>query len=150
MGVSLALEDVNHDGHPDLVINGTFLGRDVANGPDVYLGDGRGGWKASSVGLKVLKVAAPGMALGDLDQGGHLDLIVGGNVTGELRSGYGLFWFRSDGKGGWQLVQESGLPSQGLAVPHGVALADLDRDGAPEIIALHGGGQGTITLWKRQ
>ncbi len=149
IAASLALGDVNHDGHLDLVIQGTAWGRDEANGPDVYLGDGRGGWQASSMGLKALKIATAGLALGDLDQDGHVDLIVGGNVTGELQSGYGLFWFRGDGQGGWHLVQESGLPTQGLAIPHGVRLADLDRDGVPEIISLHGGA-GNITIWKRQ
>jgi FG-GAP-like repeat len=149
LGVSLAVGDVNHDGHPDLVINGTFAGRDAPNGPDVYLGDGRGGWTASSTGLKSLKVAAPGLALGDLDGDGNLDLIAGGNVTGELKSGYGLFWFRGDGKGGWQLVQESGLPTQGLSIPYSVVLMDLDRDGVPEIISLHG-GKGSLIIWKRR
>jgi hypothetical protein len=149
IAASLALGDVNHDGHLDLVIQGTAWGRDEANGPDVYLGDGRGGWQASSMGLKALKIATAGLALGDLDQDGHVDLIVGGNVTGELQSGYGLFWFRGDGQGGWHLVQESGLPTQGLAIPHGARLADLDRDGVPEIISLHGGA-GNITIWKRQ
>jgi hypothetical protein len=150
VSASLALGDVNHDGHLDLVINGTFFGRGEANGPDVYLGDGSGGWIAASTGLKTLKLAAPGLALGDLDRDGHLDLIAGGHATGEPRSGYGLFWFRGDGKGGWQLVKESGLPSQGLAIPHGVTLADLDRNGVLEIISLHGGSTGNITIWKRQ
>jgi hypothetical protein len=149
IAVSLALGDVNHDGHLDLAINGTFVGRYEANGPDVYLGDGRGGWQAASTGLKVLKVATGGLALRDLDQDGHIDLIVGGNVTGALQSGYGLFWFRGDGQGGWHLVQESGLPTQGLAIPYGVAVADLDRTGTPQIMTLHGGA-GRITIWKRQ
>jgi hypothetical protein len=65
---SLALGDVNNDGHLDLVINGVFFGFDKPNGPDVYLGDGRGGWKASSDGLKVLKLPSAGVALGDLDR----------------------------------------------------------------------------------
>jgi VCBS repeat protein len=151
LDVSLALADVNHDGHPDLVINGTSAGRDAPKGPDVYLGDGRGGWTASSMGLKVLKKAGPGLAIGDLDGDGHLDIIVGGSASagGEPESGYGLFWFRGDGKGGWHLVEDSGLPAQGLSMPYGIALADLDRRGLVDIITLHGGFKGYINIWKR-
>jgi FG-GAP-like repeat len=145
--LSLALADVNHDGHPDLVINGTLRGRDEPNGPDVYLGDGRGGWTVSSMGLKVLKLAAPGLALGDLNGDGNLDIVGGGHTTGDL---YGLFWFRGDGKGRWHFVQDSGLPAEGLSLPHGVALADLDRDGVLDIITLHGGVGGNIIIWKRR
>src|SRR5438876_1651273 len=146
---SLALGDVNKDGHPDIVVNGNIGGPDQANGPDVYLGDGHGGWKASSAGLKVLKFAAGGVALGDLDGDGNLDIVAAGNFTGNIRDGYGLFWFRGDGKGGWRLVQDCGLPTQGLSVPHSVTIADLDGDGVPEVIALSGGPKGSITIWKR-
>jgi hypothetical protein len=147
---SLALGDVNKDGHLDLVINGTFLGRDQPNGPDVYLGDGRGGWTASSVGLKVVKFASAGVALGDLDGDGNLDIVAGGSVSGNVRDGHGLFWFRGDGEGHWRLVQESGLPTRGLSALHSVTLADLYRDGSPVVIALSGGEAGSLTLWKQR
>jgi FG-GAP-like repeat len=148
---SIAIADVNHDGHSDVVINGTFGGRDQGNGPDVYLGDGHGGWKPSSDGLKVLKLASAGIALGDLDGSGNLDIVAAGNVTGSVRDGYGLFLFKGDGKGGWRLVEDSGLPDRGLPLIHSVTLADLYGDGAREIIEVSGGDHaGVITIWKRQ
>ena len=146
---SVALADINKDGHPDLVINGTFFGRDQRNGPDVYLGDGRGGWKASSDGLKVLEFASAGIAVGDLDGDGNLDIVAAGNVTGAPADD-GLFWFRGDGKGRWRLVQDSGLPTRGLSFVHSITLADVDHDGFPEISALSGGLKGSITIWKRK
>lgn len=148
---SIAIADVNHDGHPDVVINGTSSGHDQANGPDVYLGDGHGGWKASSNGLKVLKFASAGIALGDLDGSGNLDIVAAGSVTGNIGDGYGLFLFKGDGKGGWRLVEDSGLPDRGLPLIHSVTLADLYGDGNREIIVLSGGDRaGVITIWKRQ
>jgi hypothetical protein len=146
---SLVVADVNKDGNPDIVVNSSPARRHEAAGPDVYLGDGRGGWQASSAGLKVLKFVSAGLAVADLDRDGNLDIVAAG-ISGEVGDGYGIFWFRGDGKGGWSLVKDSGLPTEGLSVPHGISVADLEHDGIPEIVVLSGGAKGEITIWKRQ
>ena len=52
-------------------------------------------------------------------------------------------------KGGWRLVQDSGLTDRGLSFIHNITLADLYRYGAREIIVLSGGSNGSITVWKQ-
>src|SRR5207245_445080 len=75
---SLVLGDVNKDGRPDLVINGTYEGRDQLNGPDVYLGSDGTKWTASSDGLKVLKFASPAAAPGHPDGTAVLNIVPAG------------------------------------------------------------------------
>jgi hypothetical protein len=55
---------------------------------------------------------------------------------------------QTSSRGWWP--RERGLPRQGLAIPHGMALADLDRDSCLELITLHGGRDGHLTVWKPQ
>src|SRR5881397_242588 len=43
-----------------------------------------------------------------------------------------------------------GRPLKGLSLLHSITLADLDRDGLFEIVTLHGGRDGSITIWKRR
>ena len=146
---AVAVGDVNGDGHLDIIINGAYAPEGEPEGPDVYLSDGRGGWRGSSKGLKVLKLPTPGLAVADVDGDGHLDIIAGGSFTGIPESGYGLFWFKGDGKGNWEFVRESGFPTIGLTEPQSITLRDLNGDGIPEVVTVHGWAGGLI-VWKRQ
>ena len=66
---------------------------------------------------------------------GNLDIVAAGNITGDLRV---------------SLVKDSGLPTRGLPVIHSVTLADLEGEGALEIVAVSGTPNGSITIWKRR
>ena len=149
---SLALGDINRDGHLDIALNGGLQGPRVNNGPDVYLGDGQGQWTPSSHGLKVApSPPAWGIALGDVNQDGHLDIVAGGKLSGSSPgAAFGLFLYAGDGQGNWSLRAQSGLPATGLLMPYSIRLNDLNRDGRLDIIAVHGASQdneGYLSVW---
>ncbi len=128
-----AAGDVNQDGHLDLAFGRTL------GGPEIFLGDGTGSWRAAHDGLSAAVGSAWGVGLGDIDGDGHLDLLVSGKRTlQELGDAYGLFFFKGDGQGGWQLVEKSGLPVGEEPQTWGVSLADLEGDGLLEIACCFG------------
>ncbi len=149
---SLAVGDINRDGHLDVALNGGFQGMRENNGPDVYLGDGQGKWTAASKGLKVApSPPAWGVALGDVNRDGHLDLVAGGKASGNKKqTAFGLFLFAGDGKGNWRLQPQSGLPTTGLLQPYSIRLGDLNRDGGLDMIVVHGATEetgGYLSIW---
>lgn len=149
---SLALGDINRDGHLDIALNGGFQGLRENNGPDVYLGGGQGKWTAASNGLKVApSPPAWGIALGDVNQDGHLDIVAGGKTGGTRhQTAFGLFLFTGDGKGNWSLQTQSGLPATGLLQPYGIRLNDLNQDGRLDMVVVHGATEGTggyLSIW---
>ena len=149
---SLAVGDINRDGRLDIALNGGFQGPRANNGPDVYLGDGRGKWTPSSNGLKVApSPPAWGIALGDVNQDSHLDIVAGGVTGGSRhRAPFGLFLYAGDGQGNWSLRTQSGLPTTGLSLPYSIRLNDLNQDGRLDIIVVHGATQdseGYLSVW---
>src|SRR5690606_30672672 len=117
---SLALDDVDGDGDPDLVL-GTFWQQNR-----LYLNDGAGGFTDATVPrLPVDRVSARSLALGDLEGDGDLDLVVG---HGYRPDGQQVSLHLNDGAGWFTDATAAGMPAArdvGLAV----ALGDVDGDG---------------------
>jgi hypothetical protein len=102
--------------------------------------------------LKVLQSPPSwGIALGDLNRDGHLDMVAGGNTTGQTgNTAHGLFLFTGDGRGQWNLQEQSGLPATGLVQPYGIRLGDLNHDDRLDIIVVHGATEDTggyVAVW---
>ncbi len=127
--------DANRDGHPDLyVASGGYevAAADPALRDRLYLGDGRGNWRASDQELAFTGVCAGSApAAADFDRDGWTDLFVGGRVVpgqyGQaptshlLRNVQGVF-------------QPVALPAQPGGLVTAAQWADLDGDGWPELL----------------
>ncbi|MGE0481213.1 MAG: FG-GAP repeat domain-containing protein [Phycisphaerae bacterium] len=136
--------DVNNDGNLDLL--GTpRLGESTS----VWLGDGKGHWKASSDGLK--RQAAPcggGVAVGDVNNDGKLDLAVADHC-------HGVHVYLGDGTGKWRATTEELFPADVAAKgsldeykgAESLALGDVNEDGNLDIVASGADEGGGVQLY---
>jgi hypothetical protein len=125
----IAVGDVNGDGKLDVASGAAIPGAEVfiqesgPNGPR---------WRKASQGI--IPMNALGVALGDLNNDGHVDLVVAGKANLEEIGGvYGVFPFLGDGAGNWTLVDNTGLPTDGRERTWGCGLADINNDGVLDI-----------------
>ena len=130
----LAVGDVNEDGRLDIAV------ANVLTGPEIYLQTKDGAWQPMPPLQSSIKGGATALALGDLDGDGHLDLVVGGSQS--ETNEYGLFVFRENGKAEWTELQGTNLPLRELTFIWGIALADVDGDGLPDLAVTTGDARG--------
>jgi hypothetical protein len=132
---TVAIGDLNGDGHPDVIT----AGRDI----HVFFGNGRGGFTAGPTTAvpteadpgcpqcPVVGGFADGLAAGDFDNDGHLDLAIGENIGLSPDSGAGLVLvLRGDGAGHF-----TRLSATRTTWPRELTVTDLNGDGKPDLLA---------------
>ncbi len=125
--------DLNGDGLIDLV-----AANDV-NGPEAYLQQPNGTWKAMGELMPSMQNGAVGIVLGDFAHSGRLDIIVAGRQLKGRGNNYGLYYLQGDGKGNFKELPNTELPAKGLSVTWGVAIGDVNEDGRLDFVAATGG-----------
>jgi hypothetical protein len=121
----LRTADVNQDGNPDIVTTNLD-----GNSATVLLGDGKGGFSSS---LYDAGNSPFGVAIGDLNHDGHLDLAVINSPTISSKDGTdGLTILMGNGQG--KFTRLKGSPFETGLGPTRVAIGDLNHDGYNDIV----------------
>ena len=120
---SIAIADVNHDGKLDIIVANTDAGT-----LSVLLGDGKGQF-AAAPGSPVECGKNPNdIATGDLNGDGNVDLVIANTETPYLTILLG------DGKGRFAPSPHSPFDTHSYPHVHGVAVADFNGDGKPDVV----------------
>jgi hypothetical protein len=122
----IAFGDVNGDGYPDL----GAVSR-LADGPWIFITDGKGNWRDASNGLPREPYCGGGMDFMDVNKDGFMDVAIADHCKG-------VFVYLGDGKGNWRSAS-SGLPTIGA---EDVALGDFNNDGCPDLASVAAAEEG--------
>lgn len=120
--LSLGAIDLDGDGHRDIFAQGWD------EGADIYLSDGRGGFRS------VQRISTP---LGGYNTLEISDFTADGIADVVMTNGQGwskVFVYPAVASGGLQSLIELPLPSVQTSPPFGMTVADMDRDGRPDLI----------------
>jgi len=125
--------DFNNDGHMDIA--GSIRNYNTRKHDPVWLNDGKGNFTNGSIGINVPRNGFTwGVATGDLNGDGNLDLVFGGGLLPKMFITQALQVYLGNGLGIWKQVELQ----QGATGYRGVAIADLDGDGDLDIAGLAG------------
>jgi len=120
--VSVVLADVNHDGSMDILV-----ANHGSNSLTVYLGDGKGGFKESKGSPFAAGQSPNDIGLGDFNGDGIPDVAIPNHSVQYVSILLG------DGGGGFSYGPGSPFKVPSTPHPHGIAVADFNGDGKPDI-----------------
>jgi FG-GAP-like repeat len=142
---SIAIADVNHDGHLDIVV-----ANETSGTLTVLLGDGKGNFTPAAGSPVACGHSPSDIAVGDFNGDGNPDLIVANTGTPYLTILLG------DGKGGFAPSPHSPFDTHSYPHVHGVAVGDFNGDGKLDVVTdswghnqilmFLGDGQGNLVL----
>ncbi len=131
---SVAVGDFNEDGLNDIV----FSVRKATAGIRLWINQSNRQWKQKNGPVKIGHYQ--NITTADVNGDGHMDVIAA-NSTEDKHAGIQV-WL-GDGKGGW--IAESGPTTLGRYMD--VAVADLNKDGIPDLVGAGWGQHGSLRVW---
>jgi hypothetical protein len=129
----VAVADMNKDGDLDIIATDYSSSSPAVR---LYTGNGAGTWTSRSASMPSDSAQSFGVAVGDVDKDGDMDVVYGRN--GGLRCYLG----NSGGAGGGSFTWTAASTNLATSGRHNqLTLADLDKDGDLDIVvAVHNGG----------
>ena len=119
---ALALADFNRDGKLDLAVANSG-----SNNVTILLGDGAGGFRPATGAPFAAGRSPNDVAVGDVNSDGNLDLAFANHDTNYLTV------LTGDGKVSFRPAPGSPFTVQSKPHPHGIAMADFNGDGKPDL-----------------
>jgi protein involved in polysaccharide export with SLBB domain len=131
---SVAVADFNEDGLNDIA----FSVQKETSGIRLWVNQTERKWEQQNGPIKINTYL--NLQTADVNADGHMDLIAA-NSTEDLKAGIQV-WL-GNGRGGW--IAESGPTTLGRYMD--VAVADVNKDGFPDLIGASWGLYGSVQVW---
>jgi protein involved in polysaccharide export with SLBB domain/outer membrane lipoprotein SlyB len=131
---AVAVADFNEDGLNDIV----FSAQKETSGIRLWMNQSNRKWKQANGPVKINRFQ--NLKTADVNSDGHMDIIAA-NSTEDVKAGVQV-WL-GNGKGGW--IVESGPTTFGRYMD--VEVADLNKDGFPDLIGAGWGTYGSVRVW---
>jgi len=119
----ISVADINHDRNLDILVANVD-----AESISVLLGDGKGNFHEAPGSPFPAGHLPNDLAIADMNGDGNLDLVVANHQSPYVTV------FLGDGKGGFRLAPGSPVDVHSQPHPHGVAVADFNGDGKPDVV----------------